>query len=275
MKMKLVATDLDGTILPRLGTFNELDLAVLTELGREGVIRVVATGRTFSSALQALPEDFPIDYLVFSSGAGVFNWKTRELMQSLHLDSGQATTVMDYLSENGWGFTLHDTIPNNHKFWFVPPVESHPDFERFLAFNAHNGVPFEPLLSQDRYYCQLLAFLSKPEDVEVVCNSLKGIKSVRATSPIDGESVWIEFFHPDVSKASGILLVCKHENIGEEEVCVLGNDFNDLDMLTCFHPNSFVVENAPAELRARFSVVPPVNACGLSHMVQQQRDAAL
>ena len=270
MTMKLLATDLDGTILPKSGFFNESDLEALALLGRQGVVRVVATGRTFSSALMVLPNDFPIDYLVFSSGAGVFNWRTRELMQTLHLDMEQAAPVVDYLSEKGWGFTLHDTIPNNHKFWFVPPVQTHPDFDRFLAKNSNNGTPLEDKPLEDRAYCQLLTFLSQPEDIEVVVQSLKGVKSVRATSPIDGESVWMEIFHPEVSKASGILLVCAHENIAEKEVYVLGNDFNDLDMLTCFQPNAFVVENAPRELLARFSVVPPVQSGGLNHMVQQQ-----
>ncbi len=264
----LLATDLDGTILSRGGSFNPDDLSALEQLGDKGVVRVVATGRTIHSALKALPDDFPVDYLVFSSGAGVLNFKSRELMRTLHLHPKDTSAMIAHLTEKGLGFTLHHAIPENHKFWYHLPQQAHPDFERYLSYNASHASSLEGQITGDRSFSQLLTFLPDEHAIDEICGELEDVKWVRATSPIDGESVWIEFFHPGVSKASGIAFVSEYENIPHENVWVLGNDFNDLDMLHTYAPRAFVVENAPEELKKHFKVVPSVTDGGLAHLVK-------
>ena len=53
--MKIVATDLDGTLLPHGGKVSRKDLDTLRMLGNRGVVRVVATGRSFYAILRNIP----------------------------------------------------------------------------------------------------------------------------------------------------------------------------------------------------------------------------
>ena len=78
-KIKIVVTDLDGTLLPSQGCISKKNYNTLVSLRDKEIIRVIATGRTLYSAMAVLPEDFPIDYLIFSSGAGIIQWNTKEL----------------------------------------------------------------------------------------------------------------------------------------------------------------------------------------------------
>ena len=248
---QLFATDLDGTILARDKDFNKQDLGVLRQLGTMGYIRVVATGRTLQSAFRVLPDDFPIDYLVFSSGAGLYCWKTKQLLSTRHLGYEKTKEVVEVFKQYHVEYTLHHPIPENHLFYHPEGDDAHPDFERYLEFNhPHAEVINGSVPKLD--YTQTLAFIPDIEMYETIAKQLLGVKIVRATSPIDGVSIWMECFNTEVSKANGILEVCGIEKIAPENVTVVGNDYNDLDMLSTFQ-NAFVVDNAPQELKQQFT----------------------
>lgn len=251
--IKLFATDLDGTIHTRDKGFVQKDIDALQQMGEKGIVRVIATGRTLNSAQNVIPEDFPVDYLVFSSGAGVYDRKADELLQVKHLGAEKLKELIPLLSDHKLNFTLHWPIPDNHRFYFSASEEEHDDFHRFLSHNAQfaRSIDDNP---PDKDYTQILAFLPDLETYNYISERVTGIKTVRATSPIDGKSVWMEFFHHGVSKAEGIKFICNLRNIREEEVAVLGNDFNDLDMLSSFS-NAFVVSNSPVELTKKYQVV--------------------
>lgn len=253
---QLLATDLDGTILARDRDFNREDVKVLSELGDNNFIRVVATGRTLQSALRVIPNDFPIDYLVFSSGAGIFCWTTKRLLSTTHLGYVKTKEVVEVFKQFHVEYTLHHPIPENHLFFHPEGEDPHPDFERYLEFNhPHAEVINGSVPELD--YTQTLAFIPDMDTYTAIEKQLSGVKVVRATSPIDGKSIWMECFHTAVSKANGILEVCRIENILPQNVTVLGNDYNDVDMLSTFK-NAFVVDNAPEELKKQYTNVVDV-----------------
>lgn len=261
---RLFATDLDGTILPHEGSFHLKDLDALEQMGQQGIVRVVATGRSLYYAFKALDADFPIDYLVFSSGAGVFDWRHKKILRTLHLNRSQVSGVQSFLHQKGLGYTLHRYIPDNHCFWYKEGNVFHPDLNRFVQNRIDFATPIERLGDTEDAFCQILTILDEPLEASHFFDHLDGVKVIRATSPIDGKSIWIEIFHQHASKASGIQMVCNLEQVCHEGVWVLGNDYNDLDMLNHFHLHAYVVANAPDPLKQKFRIVPSVNEAGMS-----------
>ena len=77
---KFLVFDLDGTLALPDGTFRQGDLETLRRLGEQRIPRTVATGRSPHAARKLMWPDFPIDYLIFSCGAGVQDWKTGEIL---------------------------------------------------------------------------------------------------------------------------------------------------------------------------------------------------
>jgi len=265
--VRLLATDLDGTIFTRDGGFRQEDVEALHLLGRREVIRVVATGRTFNSAKEIIPADFPIDYLVFSSGAGVFDWKSRQILRVKHLGAEKSKEIIPLLNEEKVNFTLHWPIPENHCFYYSKTERNHADFSRYLSHYEQYAFSIEDNLPP-KNYTQVLAFLPDVDAYESLTNRVKNIKTVRATSPIDGKSIWMEFFHEEVSKADGLRFVCELKKIHNSEVVVLGNDFNDLDMLEAFEA-AYVVKESPDELKNRFPVVASAYDGALKDVVER------
>ncbi len=265
--IKLFATDLDNTIHTGDKGFIEADIDALRKLGQKGIVRVIATGRTLNSAKSVIPEDFPVDYLVFSSGAGVYDWKKDELLQSKHLGAEKLKELIPLLSDRKFNFTLHWPIPDNHHFYYSGSGEEHDDFHRFINHNKQYASSIEKDLPE-KDYTQILAFLPDLDTYKYISEKVSGVKTIRATSPIDGKTVWMEFFHQGVSKAEGIKFICNLRNINKNDVVVLGNDFNDLDMLHAFK-SAFVVGNSPRELKEKFPVVAPAYEGAVADLMQR------
>ena len=101
----MVVTDLDGTLFQRDRRPSPRNLRTLVELGRRGRLRVIATGRNLFSARKVLPPDFPVDYLLFSSGAGIMDWPAQELLRSVTMGREEVDRAFRALAARRLDFT--------------------------------------------------------------------------------------------------------------------------------------------------------------------------
>lgn len=263
----MVVTDLDGTLLDSRGILSQANRAVLERLGRDGVVRVVATGRNLHSALRVMTPDTPIDYLVFASGAGTMEWRTRTLLHSQHLDEAQALDAAARLIGLGLDFMLHAAVPDNHHFWYHRVGPGNADFERRVHRNRDFGAPW-PDAAPAGPFSQLLAVQARAGRIlhEELAVLLAPLNVVRTTSPLDHESYWFEVFAPGVSKAAGAARVLDRHGIDPARVLAVGNDFND-EALLAWAPHPRVVANAPRSLRERYPNVPSNDEDGFAAAV--------
>jgi hydroxymethylpyrimidine pyrophosphatase-like HAD family hydrolase len=259
----LLATDLDGTLLNSQRRASEADVATLHELGGRGIARAVVTGRSLHSTLRILAADFPIDYLVFSSGAGIWDWPHRRLLTSHEIPAEQTIRAAQVLIGQGANFMVHAPVPENHRFWYHETKPEDTDFVRRRDHDPSLGVPLADAAGLGAA-SQLLAVLPANLDrYMAIRDALVGLEVIRTTSPMDGRSIWLEVFPKGVSKASGCAWLAESLGLSHEHVFALGNDYNDLHMLEWAH-RAAVVANAPLELRRRFPVVASNDENGLT-----------
>ena len=181
----MVVTDLDGTLLDSKGRLSAANREALDLLGRRGVVRVVATGRNLHSALQAMPPDTPIDYLVFGSGAGTLRWSTRELLHAEHLEDDCALEAAARLMALGLDFMLHAAVPDNHRFWYHRATADNADFERRVHRYRDFCAPW-PAAAPAGPFSQLLAVQApgaRTGHADLVA-ALEPLNVVRTTSPL-------------------------------------------------------------------------------------------
>lgn len=266
---RLVITDLDGTLLQTNRKFSPTDIATLEELGRNHTLRLIATGRSLYSAKDVIPPDFPIDYLIFSSGAGIVDWASQRILISYHLSEDEISTAIELLVAHHLDFMVHKPIPDNHYFWYHRQNHENPDFlrryRRYQAFASPLTVPNFTV----KKACQLLAIDPRQgphSHYEHIKHRLPMLKVIRSTSPLDGASTWIEIFPKSVSKSLAGLWLARKYAIPQTDVLALGNDYNDLDLLD-WAGTSFVVSNAPVELQRRYKTVKSNNNNGFTDAV--------
>lgn len=269
-KCKIVFTDLDGTLLRHDKTMSDEDIAVLEELGEKKIVRVLATGRSLFSLSRIFEDDFShFDYIIFSCGVGIMNWNTKEILCSHFLSKYEITRAREALELHNIDYMIHKPVPDNHKFHYQKFSAENHDFDRRFSYYKNCGSPIPSEGINLEKASQVIAVI--PEDVEkyeIIRKLLPDLKVIRTTSPIDHKSLWIEIFPKNVSKGHAAEWLCTHLDISREETFGIGNDYNDLDLLD-WTAHSYVVENAPDELKNRFKSTASNQCSGFSKVIKE------
>jgi len=258
--IKLVATDLDGTFLKDDRTISPKNLEALRLLGEKKIIRAVATGRNLKKVKEVLNEHVPFDYIVFSSGAGVFDWNLKRYIYTQNIVKKSSKKLLHYFIEKKLNFHAFYAAPENHKHWYYRGENFCEEFERYFSFNNAFASELDTENLPATELCQFLIII--PEDSKVFDEMKSGIEAVcpeirvvRTSSPITAGYIWIEIFHKSVSKGNGIKQICKLHDINAKDTLGIGNDYNDFDLLD-FTGRSFLTENAPAEIKEIYETAP-------------------
>ncbi len=268
--MCMVVSDLDGTILQGDRTFSATDIETLQRLGAEGVLRVIATGRSLYSVRTVIPDDFPIDYLIISSGAGIVDWETKRIVCMYSLLPDEVETAALALMESDADFMIHEPIPNNHFFFYHSSGKHNPDFYSRIELYRDFKIARKPGDPLYREACQLLAVEPWSENgtrYGFYAKKLFPLKVIRTTSPIDHRSTWIEIFPSQVSKAEASDTIGRLHSIDRTRVLAIGNDYNDVELLA-WAQKGVVVKNAPEDLKSVFDTVRSNNEAGFSEAVE-------
>lgn len=258
--VRMLVCDLDGTLLMHGAAFDVSDVSALQTLATRGVVRVIATGRALATAQKAIPADFPIDYLIFSSGAGILDWRTQQLLASHTMTSHEIADAATVFVAHELDFMVHAPVPEQHivRFHRVGPPNA--DFERRLARYAAEGRVLESH-SLPAEASQLLAVSARNDGdlFERLRCALPQLSLIRATSPLDGRSMWIEAFAPTVSKSQAAAWIAQRHSIAPADAWAIGNDYNDWDLLR-WAGRSAVVAGAPQSMRTELTTVSSVHA---------------
>ncbi len=269
--LQLVISDLDGTLIDHHHSFTETDLETFRELGRRGITRAIATGRNLFSLRNELPDDFPIDYLIFSTGVGILNWHTKELIFSDKMDAKVSNNIAEILVEQKVDFFIYEQAPQNHVGkYFTVNADNDDFFHRLLRYQEFS-IPFEidnhDYCNVSQFLCILPNVLERFNHVREKVNDIP-TTIIRATSPLDKQSIWLEFYPSSVSKGKAVEWLCNYLNINQKHTFGIGNDYNDEDFLQ-FVEHAFVVENAPEELKKQFQITEISENSGFSKAVEK------
>ncbi len=274
--VKLVATDLDGTFLRNDRSISSRNLKALHQLGEKGIHRVAATGRNLRKVFEVLNPDVPFDYIIYSSGAGIFNWQEKKHIFQQNIGTETALLLAAYFRKKNYNFSVFAPAPDNHRLWFHKGGEECEEFNRFFSFH-HSWS--ETLPVKETFHdglCQFLLIIPENEEnfsrlkneIEIQTDQ---IRVIRSSSPVTKGYIWVEVFHHEVSKGQGVKHLCNLLSIPPEETAGIGNDYNDLDLLY-FTAHSFIAENAPEPVKSWFYPVPSNEEDAFFHAIQPLLD---
>lgn len=265
--MLAVFSDLDGSLRAAEVGIPEANLRALEHLGQEGIVRILATGRSLYAAQQVLQSDFPIDYLIFSSGAGILDWRREQLLCRHDLEHESVTQVLQCLQAAGLDFMLHASVPENHYFFYQRHSGDNPDFEQRLQLYAQFAHPLtEWGETESCSACLAIVPANRTESLYAqLQRALPQLSVIRATSPLDHCSGWLEIFPAQVSKSQAAAWLA--QRLQFSQYMAFGNDYNDLDLLH-WAQAAYVVADAPDVLLQAFTVVASAASGGFAEAVQ-------
>ena len=115
----MFVVDLDGTLLNSQRQFAEEDLNALSRLQQMHYLVVIATGRSNYSFLKLLEKlkylgparSLPVDYVIFSTGAGVMNFPAQKLLKTFSLSTEEVVNAAEHLEKLRLDYMIHRAVP--------------------------------------------------------------------------------------------------------------------------------------------------------------------
>lgn len=248
----LFVTDFDGTLLNDDKAISSRDLETLARLQDKGTVVAIATGRSlysFQKALAQIQMDtplFPMDYLLFSTGAGILGIKANKIIRHLSISRPDVTRITACFDRYRFDYMVHKAIPDTHFFVYKSHGHNNPDFKKRICLYQAFAMPMDNGTRMYESATQVLAVVPQglaAEQAAAVRSDLSCYSVVHATSPLDHQSAWIEVFHPQVSKSRAAAWLAAGLEIPRTRVVAVGNDYNDQDLLE-WSGQSFCVANA-------------------------------
>jgi hypothetical protein len=267
----LFIMDFDGTLLRSDRTVALEDLDALRQLGELGIIRAIATGRSLFSFNTVTISNLPMDFVIFSTGAGVLQYNGGRIIRKVNLEPPEVERASAVLKAYRLDFMIHRTIPDNHMFAYYRTNHKNDDFDRRLELYRRHANILTETSNSFGPATQLLAVVPARNGtavLETIRNELVDFNVIQTTSPLDGKSTWIEIFPTTVSKSQTAAWLAEELRIDRRQIASVGNDYNDLDLLA-WTDCSYVVDNAPADLKNRFATVASNNNGGVAEAARR------
>lgn len=261
MKYKLLALDIDDTILPRLGVISERTKLAVRRAREAGVIVTIATGRGYHGSSSVLRE-LDVDGLVINYGGAVINdAKTGEPFFVTELESSVVTEILE-LSES---LGLHVHLYQGDEIVY----EREHEYGR--AYSEHLGLParIEPNVRRMvwRNVPKVLV-ITEPERVEGLLpffrEKLAGKAAVSASSP-----GFIEFNRIGASKGSALKLLAEHYGFAREETAAVGDNTLDLEMIEWAGLGCCVADGNDEVKAAADVIAPPCREDGAAWFIEE------
>lgn len=269
--VKMFITDLDGTLFRSDHSFSTRDIGMLEKLGKMGVTRVLATGRSLFSLQRSIPVPLPVDYLIFSTGLGVAKYPEphNHTLKTNVLSRDDTHAISTFLDQLGVDYMIQNPVPDNHIFSYRYFSKNNSDFHTRLNYYQGHGQILHNVdnIGSSSQFLAMVPGKTGPDILRDIRKQLTDFTVINSSSPFDGKTMWIEILPKAASKSKAAQWLSRQLNIQREDIAAVGNDFNDEDLLE-WVGRAFVVENSPSAMKERFHVVASNDQDGVSEAVQ-------
>jgi Cof subfamily protein (haloacid dehalogenase superfamily) len=271
--IRLIAIDIDGTLLDSQGRIPDAHRHALGEASARGISIVLVTGRSFHFTQPvALDLGMPLT-LIVNNGAVVKDTAGTSLMRRL-LPRHAARQVLDGTSAYedcvAIVFDRHDErqIVFDRMDWTRP--NRHGYYERNKAFIAAVS-PLADALIEDPVQVMFTGGVIRMRALFDLLRSHPGAAafSVALTEYVAKDFSLVDVNTVGCSKGSTLARWAAARGIARDQVMAVGDNFNDLDMLE-FAGTGVVMGNACDAVKARgFHITASHDECGLASAIHR------
>lgn len=258
--IRLVVSDLDGTLLNQYNEISSENLAAIKALEEKGIIFTFATGRLDGQAkiyVEQLALDTPI---ISCNGALIRSGLSHKILHLEYMSHEMAFKMVKFASEYGLDYMIYDT---DEVFY---PASS----ERVVAYTNYNAIakrlnsspvkitPIQLERDLDAIAGRVCKIYVHSDDADkiVACRAFVAAETnLIAVSSMDNN---LDIAPPRQTKGNAVLWLAKHYGLQREEICVFGDNDNDASMI--FEAGlSFAMRNGTAMAKAAADFIAPSN----------------
>ena len=252
--IRLIATDLDGTLLRTDGTVSDRTRAALKAAEQAGIVIAFVTGRPPRWLDAVIDETGHLGVAVGANGAVIYDLATEEIVSAHYLDVDDLRTLTTRLRARFPKATFGIEFGNN---FAAEPGYVH-DWE-INPLTDRRGQPVPPPVLgdlDDILTRPALKLLAKDRECDADEFMLSALDLLEGHASITHSSSYglLEIAAPGVTKATGLEELAARHGIGASEIVAIGDMPNDVPMLE-WVGHSYAVANAHPAAQAVADVV--------------------
>ncbi len=261
MDIRLIATDLDGTLLDEEKKVPEENMAMLRKCAEHGIEIVPATGRTVKGIPETLKTLPGVRYVIATNGAVVADLEEDRILDTCRLPVETAVKIMELARDShddimydayieGNGYTRQEFMDNIRRYvktegMVALVMRTRKAVPDSIAYVKEQGKPVDKI---NLYFADMDARARMRE-------TLKGIKGILVSSSIPNN---LEINAEGADKGSALLRLVGLLHIKREETMAFGDGENDISMIA-MAGIGVAMENGVDQVRAAADHVTGTN----------------
>jgi len=225
MKYKLLALDMDGTVLTEGKKINEKTLAAIRQAMELGVIVTIATGRSWQ-ALEQYPElleliECPI--IVYNGGM-VISTDGKDILFQQCLSAEAALEVVGYGREYG----AIQYLWSDEKLYVDGTLAQ---IGRYIEEVGTKYTMLEDPEPLAKHGITKVLWSGEPHEIAAYQEKLRGVIQAKDMHFFTSSPWYLEFMDHRTSKGTTLARFAEHFEIKAEEIIAVGDGMNDVTMV--------------------------------------------
>lgn len=219
--IKLIATDIDGTILIPEGEFTDGVKAYIKQLQKQGIKIVLVTGR-MNAAAMLIAKDLGLETPVVSYQGGLIN-ENGKILYEQYLTEKESEDIIEWAKEED----IHINLYNNDILYSEKDC---PEIQRYCN-NQHTNYIVKDFseIKKNKVNKILAIDYDNPKKIDrlekELPNRFSDLYIVKSTP------YFLEFSNPKASKYCAVKFLQKYWNLKDEEILTIGDQNNDIALL--------------------------------------------
>ena len=227
--IRLVAIDMDGTLLRPDGHISERNVRALKGLKAMGAEFLICTGRSYIDALEPLKEAGLRAPVVCMNGAAVYDWDGR-LMDEIRLSERQVREILDCCQKED---IIFDFMTDRGSYTTAKEAQFRVCFERNvllpMAEFTYEGVRDRFSFAEEEQLFELgLAFYK----ISVIHESQEVLGRIKELAVASSFATNLELTHSHAQKGRALAFYAASRGVRPDEIMAIGDSENDYSMLS-------------------------------------------
>lgn len=219
--IKLIATDIDGTILIPEGNFTEGVKNCIKNLSQKGIKVVLVTGR-MNAAAELIAKDLGLETPVISYQGGLVKYHGETLYER-YLTEAQTNKILNWAKDK----KIHINLYNDDILYSEKKC---PEIERYCN-NLHTKYEIKPFceIKKEKINKLLAIDYNHPQKIDQFEKELPNI--FPELYIVKSTPYFLEFSNKEASKYCAVKFLQKYWDIDETETLTIGDQNNDIALL--------------------------------------------
>lgn len=285
---KLIAIDLDGTLLNSFGEISTKNKEKLVEAHEKGAEVVLASGRTTESILNFATELGICNYLISGNGAIVYDIKKQKILTNKFMKKNRLLEVIKTCEESGIYYNIYTeeaVITKSLKYntlFYSKENEKKSDDKKTKIEIIEDIYKYV----EEREKCDYTKVTICAESFKMFSNVIEKLKEIKNVEVLDvsrmtkkiikcgDDEIKLEYFYTEISnenvnKWTAIEYLMKILNIDKKDVIAIGDNINDKEMLSHAEVGVATGNSNPEIKKIAKLVVADNNSDGVSEAVEK------